>query len=277
MSNDFNTPVIEEFRANHGRVSGMFDGARLILLTTTGARSGRRHTVPLGYLRDRDDRVLVIASAGGSPRHPAWFHNLRADPVVTVEDGAFIYEATAEVLTGAARDDAWARATETSDGWDGYQRRSGRTLPIVALTPIPGPPRFNGTSPGDMLRVVHDAFRRELALIRAEVAASGTALGAQLRINCLSLCSGLHGHHVREDQGMFPALEHADPGLAPTIARLRAEHQTVAELVERLRAALADPDLTRAALIAEVDALTGDLERHLAYEEEALIPVLDGA
>lgn len=277
MPNDFNIPVIDEFRANQGRVSGMFEGARLILLTTTGARSGRPHTVPLGFLRDRDDRLLVIASAGGSPRHPAWFHNLRADPVATVEDGAFIYEATASVLTGAERDDAWARAAETSDGWDGYQRSSGRTLPIVALTPIPGPPRFTGSTPGDMLRVVHDAFRRELSLIRAEVAASGPALGAQLRINCLSLCTGLHGHHVREDQGMFPALEHAHPDLGPTIARLRAEHETVATLLARLRAALADPGLTREALITEVDALTADLLRHLDYEEEALTPILNGA
>lgn len=277
MPNDFNTPVIDEFRANHGRVGGMFEGARLLLLTTTGARSGRPHTVPLGYLPD-GDRILVIGSAGGSDRHPAWFHNLLAKPVATVEDGAFVYEATASVLSGAERDEAFARAVEQDSGWADYERRSGRRLPVVALAAVPvaGPPRSNAGSPGEMLRIVHDAFRRELALIRTEVAGSGAVLGAQLRVNCLTLCAGLHGHHVREDEGMFPGLEGAFPQLAPVIARLRAEHETVAVLVGRLREVVADSGLTREALVAEVDALTAALERHLDYEEAALIPALDG-
>ncbi|MDI6103773.1 nitroreductase/quinone reductase family protein [Actinoplanes sp. NEAU-A12] len=277
MPNDFNTSIIDEFRANHGRVGGMFEGARLLLLTTTGARSGRPHTVPLAYLPD-GERMLVIGSAGGSERHPAWFHNLLADPVATVEDGAFIYKVEATVLSGKERDEAFARAVEQSPGWADYERRSGRELPVVALTavPVPGPPRSDAGSPGEMLRIVHDAFRRELALIRTEVAGSGVVLGAQLRVNCLTLCAGLHGHHVREDQGMFPGLVEAYPDLAPVIARLRAEHETVAMLVGRLREAIADPGLTRDALVAEVDALTAELERHLDYEEAALIPALDG-
>ncbi|GGN35982.1 nitroreductase/quinone reductase family protein [Actinoplanes campanulatus] len=275
MPNDFNTSIIDEFRSNNGRVGGMFEGARLILLTTTGARSGRRHTVPLGYLPD-GERILVIGSAGGSPRHPAWMHNLLADPVVTVEDGAFSYRATATVLSGAERDEAFARAVEQEQGWADYERQSGRTLPVVALAAIPGPPGFNASSPGEALRVVHDAFRRELAVIRAEVAGSGPVLGAQLRVNCLTLCANLHGHHVREDEGMFPGLEKAYPELGPAIARLRDEHEVVAGLLARLRSALADPGLSREALAVEVDALTSDLEKHLDYEEQALIPVLDG-
>lgn len=275
MSNDFNSSVIAEFRANQGRVGGMFEGGRLLLLTTTGARSGRPHTVPLGYLPD-EDRVLVIGSNGGQRRHPAWLHNVRANPVVTVESSVFVYEATATVLSGKERDDLFARAVEQEPAWADYQRQAGRELPVVALValPVAGPPKSNVGSPGELLRVVHQAFRRELELIRGEVVASGAVLGAQLRVNCLTLCANLHGHHVHEDRGLFPALEYADPGLGPVLERLRAEHGTVAALLERLRSVLGDPALTREELLAAVDALTGDLIAHLDYEESALDGVL---
>lgn len=277
MSNDFNAPVIEEFRANGGRVGGWFEGARLVLLTTTGARSGKPHTVPLGYLPDGGKRILVIASAGGAPHHPAWYHNLVAHPVVTVEDGVFTREATATVLTGEERDRAFARAVEQDPGWAGYEEKSGRVLPVVALTTIPGPPRTNATSMGGALKLIHDAFRRELRLIRAEVAKSGPALGAQLRVNCLSLCNGLHAHHTMEDNGMFVGVAEQRPDLAPVLDRLRAEHETIAALVADLREVLADADLDRATLQNEVDRLTTEVEHHLDYEEHHLIPVLDAA
>ncbi|MEU4426525.1 nitroreductase/quinone reductase family protein [Actinoplanes sp. NPDC024001] len=277
MPNDFNTPVIEQFRANHGVVGGMFEGARLLLLTTTGARTGQPHTVPLGYLPDGGERTLVIASAGGSPRHPAWYHNLLANPVATVEDGTFTYEATADVLTGADRDAAFARAVEQDPGWAEYETTSGRTLPVVALTAIPGPPRTSATTPGGMLKLIHDAFRRELALIRAEVTASGPVLGAQLRVNCLTLCAGLHGHHVREDQGMFPGIERHRPDLAPVVRELQAEHQVIAGLLDNLQKILTEPSPDRAALVAEVHRLTSEVEAHLDHEETALIPVLNAA
>lgn len=277
MPNDFNTPVIDEFRANNGRVGGWFEGSRLLLLTTTGARTGRAHTTPVGYLTDGGDRVLVIASAGGAPRHPAWFHNLVAHPVVTVEDGAFTYEATATVLSGPERDEAFARAVEADPGWAEYQRKAGRALPVVALTAIPGPPRTAATTPGGMLRLIHDAFRREIGLVRAEVAGAGPVLGAQLRMNCLTLCAGLHGHHEREDAAMLPGVGEHRPDLAPVLDRLRDEHRAIAGLLDRLQDALGDPGLDRAALRAEVDRLATELDSHLAYEEEHLIPALDGA
>jgi deazaflavin-dependent oxidoreductase (nitroreductase family) len=275
MSNDFNSSVIAEFRANQGRVGGMFEGGRLLLLTTTGARTGRPHTVPLGYLPD-EDRVLVIGSNGGQRRHPAWLHNLLAHPIVTVESSAFVYEAAATVLSGRERDDLFARAVEQEPAWADYERQAGRVLPVVALqaVPVAGPPKSSAGSPGELLRVVHAAFRRELELIRGEVVTSGAVVGAQLRVNCLTLCANLHGHHVMEDRGLFPALEYADPGLKPVLERLRAEHGTVAALLERLRSALASPALTREELLAEVDALTGDLVAHLDYEESALDRVL---
>ncbi|MEU8662559.1 nitroreductase/quinone reductase family protein [Actinoplanes philippinensis] len=277
MSNDFNSSVIAEFRANQGRVGGMFEGGRLLLLTTTGARSGRPHTVPLGYLPDHD-RVVVIGSAGGSRRHPAWFHNVLADPMVRVEDGPFVYEATATVLAGAERDEMFARAVEQDSGWADYERRSGRVLPVVALraAPVAGPPRSSGGSPSspvEVLRLVHGAFRRELELIRREVVASGAVLGAQLRVNCLTLCANLHGHHVKEDQGLFAMLEDAHPELGAVIGELRAEHGVVAVLLERLRSVLGEPGVGREALLAEVDALSGDLIAHLDREEAVLAGV----
>ncbi|MEJ3746837.1 nitroreductase/quinone reductase family protein [Actinomycetes bacterium KLBMP 9797] len=277
MSNDFNAPVIEEFRANGGRVGGWFEGGRLVLLTTTGARSGKPHTVPLGYLPDGGKRILVIASAGGAPHHPAWYHNLVAHPVVTVEDGTFTYEATAAVLTGEERDRAFARAVETDPGWAGYEARSGRALPVVALAAIPAPPRTNATSMGGALTLIHDAFRRELGLIRAEVAKSGPVLGAQLRVNCLTLCQGLHVHHTMEDGSLFVGLGDQRPDLAPVLDRLRAEHEAIAALLARLREVLGATDVEPAAVRHEVDRLTAEVERHLAYEEEQLIPILDGA
>ncbi|WP_157429442.1 nitroreductase/quinone reductase family protein [Actinomadura oligospora] len=132
---DFQKQVIDEFRAHHGRVGGMFEGARLVLLTTTGARTGRPHTTPAGFLPD-PDRLLVIASAGGAQRNPAWFHNLVAHPRVTVETGPFTLEADAVVLEGAERDEVWARAVASDPGWAEYQRKTTRTIPVIALHPV---------------------------------------------------------------------------------------------------------------------------------------------
>src|SRR5690242_13850304 len=95
----FNAALIEEFRANHGKVGGRFEGRPVVLLTTTGAKSGRRLTIPLVYLQDGDRRFL-FASKAGSPRNPDWYHNLVANPRVTVEIGDETYDADAAVITG---------------------------------------------------------------------------------------------------------------------------------------------------------------------------------
>nr|MDT0657936.1 nitroreductase/quinone reductase family protein [Micromonospora sp. DSM 115978] len=271
--NSFNQQVIDEFRANQGRVGGPFEGARLLLLTTTGARSGKPHTTPVGYLPD-GERIIVIASAGGAPNHPAWYHNLAAQPRVTVEDGYFTYPADAVVLAGEERDLIFARAVEADPGWGDYQTATSRLIPVVALLPVDaGPPqgRF-----GDVLTLIHDAFRRELALIRREVAESGPGLGAQLRVNCLTLCQNLHHHHLREDGGIFPYLDGNHPELAATLAKLRAEHRTVQRLLDDLRALLDGGPVARDALLPEVDRLIAELEAHLAYEESELVPILNG-
>lgn len=269
MSLDFNQQVITEFRANRGRVGGMFEGARLILLTTTGARTGAPHTVPLGYLPDGGERIIVIASAGGSPKHPAWYHNLVASQKVTVENGLFTYEAEAIVLTGPERDEIFARAVEADPGWAAYETRSARTLPVVALElKAASPPETS--SFGEGLKLIHDAFRHELAIIRKEFAA-GSGIGAQLRINCLTACAGLHFHHEKETDGLFPALGERFPELEPTLDRLRAEHATIAALVDDLQRVIQGDT----GGLPEVDRLIDELETHLTYEEEQLIPVLD--
>ncbi|WP_413758350.1 nitroreductase/quinone reductase family protein [Streptomyces sp. MMBL 11-3] len=277
MPNDFNQQVIEEFRANSGEVGGPFEGARLLLLTTTGARSGERHTTPVGYHPDGDGRVLVIASAGGAPKHPDWFHNLVAHPRVGVETGVFTYEARAEVLEGAARDEVFARAVEAEPGWAEYQARTSRVIPVVVLHEIAtgGPPNVSASSMGEYVKVIHDAFRRELAIVRREIADAGPTLGAQLRINCLTFCQGLHNHHTGEDTAMFPFLTGRHPELAPVLDRLREEHVRIAALTAELKQVVgtqsADPGHVR----EEVERLSAELEAHLAYEEEQLIPVLD--
>jgi hemerythrin-like domain-containing protein len=94
-------------------------------------------------------------------------------------------------------------------------------------------------------------------------------------VNCLTFCQGLHNHHTGEDLAMFPFLADRHPGTGPVLDRLRAEHERIAALVEQLRAALADPD--PASVRTEVDRLTTELEAHLTYEEEQLIPLLGGA
>ncbi|WP_449289399.1 nitroreductase/quinone reductase family protein [Nocardiopsis chromatogenes] len=275
ITTDFNQQVIDEYRATQGRLSGPFAKARLLLLTTTGARTGLPRTTPLGYLNDDAGRVFVIASAGGSPRHPAWYRNLLAEPRVTVENGPFTFTADAEVLEGEERDRVFARAVEADRGWGAYQEQSGRTLPVVALNPVEGGPTGDPAA-GDFLVAVHNAFRRELELIRDEVAATGTAaLGAQLRINCLMVCQGLRHHHAQEDEGVLPAVAAARPDLAPVVERLSSEHARVAELLAALHERVSGGDPDTAAVLADVDRLTADLLAHLDYEERELVPLLN--
>lgn len=272
MPTDFNQQIIEEFRANHGRVGGPFEGARLLLLTTTGARTGTRHTTPVGNLPDIG-RSLVIASAGGAPTHPAWYHNLRAHPRVTVEDGVFTYQADADVLDGEERDRIFARAVEADPGWAAYQAKTSRIIPVVALNPVSGGPDAGRW--GDTLTALHDAFRAELTRIRVELTASGPGLGAQLRVNCLLMCQGLRHHHTGEDEQMFPTVRERHPELAPALDRLHHEHQAIEPLLARLQELIATDGADPGAVLADFDKLTADLEAHLDYEEHHLVPILN--
>ncbi len=130
--NDFNRTLIDEFRAKDGKVSGHFEGAPLLLLTTTGAKTGRTHTTPVVYMRD-GDRLLVFGSKGGAPTHPAWYHNLVANPVVTVEVPGERYEARAVVTEGEERDRLFDEQKAAMPGFADYERKTDRSIPVVAL------------------------------------------------------------------------------------------------------------------------------------------------
>jgi deazaflavin-dependent oxidoreductase (nitroreductase family) len=140
--NDINVDVIEQFRTSNGRIqSGMFKGARLLLLTTTGAKSGKKRVNPLAFTRDRD-RYVVIASKGGAPTHPDWYHNIVANPDVMVEVGTERFEARARAVEGAERDRLYAAQAAIMPGFAEYQRKTSRQIPVVVLERQgPGPRR----------------------------------------------------------------------------------------------------------------------------------------
>ncbi|GCE15910.1 nitroreductase family deazaflavin-dependent oxidoreductase [Tengunoibacter tsumagoiensis] len=127
--NERNQHVIEEFRANHGHVRG---GAALILLTTTGAKTGQPRIAPLMYVPD-GDRILAVASKGGDPKHPDWFLNILAHPEVTVEVGNEKFTTTANILSGAEREKAYRRAAEVFPPYAEYQKKTSREIPVIAL------------------------------------------------------------------------------------------------------------------------------------------------
>jgi deazaflavin-dependent oxidoreductase (nitroreductase family) len=129
---DYNQAIMREFRANEGRVGGHFEGRPMLLLTTTGARSGERRTTPLVYQPD-GDRMIIFGSSGGRPRHPGWVFNLRANPVATVEVGTETYEVEAEELAGEERDRIYARQKEIAPAFAEYERRTTRRIPVIAL------------------------------------------------------------------------------------------------------------------------------------------------
>jgi deazaflavin-dependent oxidoreductase (nitroreductase family) len=132
--NDFNQTIIDEFRANKGKVSGQFEGAPMLLLTTTGAKSGQARTVPVVYLPD-GNRYLVFASKAGAPTNPDWYHNLVANPAVSVEVGSDRFDANAVVLSGDERDRFYAQQVELFPGFQEYQENTTRVIPVVALQP----------------------------------------------------------------------------------------------------------------------------------------------
>ena len=133
---DFNQTIIAEFRANGGKVGGPFAGSTMLLLTTTGAKSGQPRISPLVYTAD-GDTLVVIASKRGAPTNPDWFYNLVANPVVTVERGTEQFQARATVPEGAERERLFTQAATQMPGFAEYQRKTTRTIPVVVLERIP--------------------------------------------------------------------------------------------------------------------------------------------
>ena len=130
----FNEGIIAEFRENGGVVESHGFGSDLVLLHTTGARSGEARVNPLMAIAD-EGAWLIVASFGGAPQHPAWYFNLQANADATIETGADEIPVTATDLDGAEYDRAWALAVERSDGFARYAERAGRRIPVVRLTP----------------------------------------------------------------------------------------------------------------------------------------------
>jgi deazaflavin-dependent oxidoreductase (nitroreductase family) len=131
---DFNAGIIEEFRANQGRVGGPFEGATLLLLHHVGARSGKDRINPLVYNRD-GDRYVVFASKAGAPTNPDWYHNLRANPNVTIDVGTDTIDVVASEASGEERDRLFRAQVERSPQFGEYQSKTDRVIPVVVLTP----------------------------------------------------------------------------------------------------------------------------------------------
>jgi deazaflavin-dependent oxidoreductase (nitroreductase family) len=133
--NDFNQKVITEFRANQGKVGGQMAGLPLLLLTTTGNKSGRTLTKPLAYSKDGDS-TFVLASFAGSPHNPGWFCNLEANPMVTVEVGAERYQARARITSGAEHDRLFKLQADKMAIFYDYQKKTTRQIPVVVFDRI---------------------------------------------------------------------------------------------------------------------------------------------
>jgi deazaflavin-dependent oxidoreductase (nitroreductase family) len=128
----FNQDLMQEYRANGGTVTGPFAGRPLLLLTTKGARSGEERTTPLVYTTD-GDRFVIIASKGGAPNHPAWYHNLVAHPEATVELGSERFQVQAEVAQGEERDRLFDSQAAQMPNFAEYQAKTSRRIPVVTL------------------------------------------------------------------------------------------------------------------------------------------------
>ncbi|MGW4063831.1 nitroreductase/quinone reductase family protein [Amycolatopsis sp. NPDC004747] len=235
----------------------------MIKLTTTGARTGRKHRVPLGAL-DIDGRLVVVASAMGAPKHPAWYHNIRHNPLVLVETDTETFEAMAALPPD--RDKLFAEVIERAPGFADYQARTTRILPVVELHRVDTARRM-----GDWLVEMHDWLRGELKEIRAELDC-GTP--RELRLRCAGFCTALTRHHTGEARNIFPLLAERFPALAPTLAKLDEEHVVVARLQEEVRQ-LVEREADPVRLRAEFDRLKSELDSHFAYEERTLVAALN--
>jgi deazaflavin-dependent oxidoreductase (nitroreductase family) len=132
--NDFNSQIIEEFRANEGRVGGMFEGSTLLLLHHVGAKTGTDRINPLVYDRD-GDRYVIFASKAGAPTNPDWYHNLKAHPNVAIEVGTDTIDVVAAEAAGEERDRLFRRQAERSPNFAEYQTKTDRVIPVMILTP----------------------------------------------------------------------------------------------------------------------------------------------
>jgi len=132
---DRNKKIIDEFRANEGRVGGHFAGKTLLLVHTKGAKSGQERINPVAYVRD-GDRYVIIASKGGAPTNPSWYYNIVANPLVTVEAGQEKFQARATIAEEPERTRLYNKMVEMMPAFDDYRRKTTRQIPVIVLTPV---------------------------------------------------------------------------------------------------------------------------------------------
>lgn len=131
--NDWNQRIIDEFRANEGRVGGPFEGAPMILIHHIGARSGTERVTPLRYFPQDDGRMVIVASKAGAPSNPDWYHNLKANPEIEVEVGTGTFTVRVAEVEGAARSELWSDIVAENPGFGEYQEKTERTIPVLVL------------------------------------------------------------------------------------------------------------------------------------------------
>ncbi len=131
---DWNAQIIEEFRANDGKVTGPFEGGTLLILHSTGAKSGKERINPLMYQKV-DEGYAVFASKAGAPTNPDWYYNLKANPEAWIEVGTDRVDVTAHEVVGNARDEIFDRQKQAWPGFAEYEQRAGRTIPVMILEP----------------------------------------------------------------------------------------------------------------------------------------------
>lgn len=133
--NDYNQKIIKEFRANAGVVGGHFEGKTLLLLHTTGAKSGQERVNPVAYVQD-GDRYVVIASKGGAPSHPDWYYNILSHPRLSVEVGMETFQVDAKVAEEPERTRLYNKMVEMLPAFDEYRRKAERAIPVIVLTRV---------------------------------------------------------------------------------------------------------------------------------------------
>jgi deazaflavin-dependent oxidoreductase (nitroreductase family) len=282
----YNQQIIDEFHANAGTVGAQFEGRELLLLHTTGARSGEERISPLVSTRDGDD-LVITASAGGAAENPAWFHNLVAHPRVTVEFGPETFDATATVVEDRAeRDRLFAGMVAAMPGFGDYERMTERLIPVIVLRRLPSAPAVTEEPMADIreMYMAHDMFRREFTLLPALV--RGVSDGDRERTlvvaDHLALVDTLlYHHHHSEDTHLWPRLlDRGADDIEPLVRLMEGQHERIeeinAEVVAAARAWRDTPAAGEQATLADaLDRLVTVLGEHMAAEEEHLLPLIE--
>jgi deazaflavin-dependent oxidoreductase (nitroreductase family) len=133
-TNDFNDKIIEEFRANEGRVSGLLAGTPMIVIHHIGARSGIERVTPLAYIPQRDGSYVIVASNGGSPTHPSWYYNVKANPRIEVEVGSQRFTVVAEEPDDTVRAELWPKLVAAAPSLREFEAKTTRRIPLIVLT-----------------------------------------------------------------------------------------------------------------------------------------------